>query len=143
MTENNEKLVRAFYEATVPGHREPLGGVEAAHVVHEPRGICTGGDRSDGITDLKHFFHDFCAAFDVHFVAEEFVTMDARVVAIGHIRGVTGRGSGSIDVPFVHVWTVQDDRIERLLFFTDTAMLTQVLAEQVGWNPGSEDSRIS
>ena len=139
MTEDNEKLVRAFYEATVPGHREPLGGVEAAHVVHEvPQGICTGGNRSDGIMDLKHFFHDFCAAFDVHFVAEEFVTMDERVVAIGHIQGVTTRGSGSIDVPFVHVWTVQDDRIERLLFFADTAMLTHALAEQVGWNARTE-----
>ena len=64
MTENNEKLVRAFYEATVPGHREPLGGVETADVVHEvPQGICIGGDRSDGMTDLEHLFHEFCAAF--------------------------------------------------------------------------------
>ena len=64
MTEDDEKLVRAFYEAIVPGHREPLGGLQAAHVVHQvPEGICTGGDRSDGITDLEHFFHDFVRPF--------------------------------------------------------------------------------
>jgi len=144
MTENNEKLVRAFYEAIVPGHREPLCGLQAAHAVHEmPAGIYTGGDRFGGMTALKHFFHEFCAAFDVHFVAEEFITMDERVVAIGHIQGVTRRGTGSIDVPFVQVWTVRDDRLERLLFFADTAMLTHALAEQVGWNPGPEGRRIS
>jgi ketosteroid isomerase-like protein len=125
MTENNEKLVRAFYEACVPAHWEPAGSLQTAHTVYEaPEWKCTGGDRSDGITDLKHFFHDFCAAFDVYFVAEEFITMDERVVAIGHIQGVDRQGAGSIDVPFVHVWTVRDDRLEQLLFFTDTAILT-------------------
>jgi hypothetical protein len=33
MTEENEKRVRAFYEATVPGHRESLRGLQAPHVV--------------------------------------------------------------------------------------------------------------
>jgi ketosteroid isomerase-like protein len=140
MTEKNEELVRAFYKATIPGHREPLCALQAAHAVHEvPEGICTGGDRFDGVTDFKHFFHDFCAAFDVHFVAEEFITMDERVAAIGHIQGVTRRGAASIDVPFVHVWTVRDDRLDQLLFFTDTTMLTQALAQQVGWNARLEE----
>jgi ketosteroid isomerase-like protein/quinol monooxygenase YgiN len=138
MTEKNEELVRAFYKA-IPGLREPVCALQAAHTVHEvPEGICTGGERFDGVTDLKHFFEDFCAAFDVYFVAEEFITMDERVVAIGHIQGVDRRGAGSIDVPFVHVWTVRDDRLNQLLFFTDTAMLTQALAEQVGWNARTE-----
>ena len=64
--------------------------------------------------------------------------MDERVVAIGHIKEETKGGSVPIDVPFVHVWTVRDDRLEQLLFFTDTAILTQVLAQQVGWNARSE-----
>jgi ketosteroid isomerase-like protein len=64
--------------------------------------------------------------------------MDERVVAIGHIKGETEGGTVAIDVPFVHVWTVRDDRLEQLLFFTDTAMLTQALAQQVDWNPRSE-----
>ena len=64
--------------------------------------------------------------------------MDERVAAIGHIQGVTRRGAASIDVPFVHVWTVRDDRLDQLLFFTDTAMLTQALAQQVGWNARME-----
>ena len=64
--------------------------------------------------------------------------MDERVVAIGHIKGETVGSIAPIDVPFVHVWTIRNDRLEQLLFFTDTAMLTQVLAQQVGWNARSE-----
>jgi ketosteroid isomerase-like protein len=137
MTEDNERLVRAFYEATVPGHRESLSGLQSVHVMYKvPEEIFTGGD---GIED---FFHEFCAAFGICFVAEEFITMDERVVAIGHIKEET-EVVVPIDVPFVHVWTVRDDRLEQLLFFTDTAILTQALAERVGWNPGSEDRRIN
>jgi hypothetical protein len=88
MTEDNEKLVRAFYEATVPGHRESLSGFQSVHVMYKvPEEIFTGGD---GIED---FFHEFCAAFGICFVAEEFITMDERVVAIGHIKGETEGGT--------------------------------------------------
>jgi len=137
MTEDNEKLVRAFYEATVPGDRESLSALQSVHVICEvPEGMSTAGE---GMMDcLEHFLLEFCAAFGVHFVAEEFITMDERVVAIGHIKGETEGGTVAIDVPFVHVWTVRDDRLEQLLFFTDTAMLTQALAQQVGWNARSE-----
>ena len=39
-TEENEKRVRAFYEATVPGHRESLRGLQAPHVVYDmPEGM--------------------------------------------------------------------------------------------------------
>jgi hypothetical protein len=40
MTEENEKRVRAFYEATVLGHRESLRGLQAPHVVYDlPEGF--------------------------------------------------------------------------------------------------------
>jgi hypothetical protein len=34
MIEENEKRVRAFYEATVPGHHASLRGLQAPHVVY-------------------------------------------------------------------------------------------------------------
>jgi hypothetical protein len=38
--EENEKRVRAFYEATVPGHREALRGLQAPDVVYDmPEGM--------------------------------------------------------------------------------------------------------
>ena len=39
MIPENEKLVRAFYEATVPGHREATRGLQAPGVVYDiPKG---------------------------------------------------------------------------------------------------------
>jgi ketosteroid isomerase-like protein len=129
ITEKNEKLVRAFYEAIAPGRREPLDGLQAAPVVYEvSERVCTGGDLFEGITDLKHFFHEFCTAFDVHFVTEEFITMDERVVAIGRTQGEARRGNRLIDVPFVHVWTVRDDRLERLPAYLRRQCLRQIRA---------------
>ena len=41
--EENEKLVRAFYEATAPGHRESLRGLQAPHVIYDlPEGMPIG-----------------------------------------------------------------------------------------------------
>ena len=40
MIEENEKRVRAFYEATVPGHHASLRGLQAPHVVYDlPEGM--------------------------------------------------------------------------------------------------------
>lgn len=50
MTEENEKLVRAFYEATVPGHREALRGIQAPHVIYDlPEGMPIGCGHFEGL----------------------------------------------------------------------------------------------
>ena len=39
----NENVVRAFYEATIPGHRERLWAIQAPHVVYDlPDGMPVG-----------------------------------------------------------------------------------------------------
>ena len=43
MIEENEKLVRAFYDATVAGHREPLSEIQAPRVIYDlPEGMPVG-----------------------------------------------------------------------------------------------------
>ena len=40
---DNEHRVRAFYEATIPGHRESLRGLQAPHVIYDlPLGMPIG-----------------------------------------------------------------------------------------------------
>jgi len=130
MTEN-EKLVRAFYEATVPGHRESLRGLQAPHVVYDlPRGMPIGAGHFEGLEDvLERFLVNFYAAFDVRFVAEEFIAAGEEVVALGRIQGKTRKGGVAVDVPFAHVWTVREGYLQRMRAFTDTAVLARALAE--------------
>ena len=132
MTEQNEKRVRAFYEATVPGHRESLRGIQAPNVIYDlPEGMPVGAGHFEGLQDvLERFLANFYAAFDVRFVAEEFITQGESVVAIGRIKGKTRKSAVPVDVAFAHVWTVREGRLERLRAFTDTVLLARALAKE-------------
>ena len=129
--EENEKLVRAFYEATAPGHRESLRGLQAPHVIYDlPEGMPIGCGHFKGLQDvLERFLTSFYGAFDVRFVAEEFIAAGDEVVALGRIGGKT-RKAGAIDVPFAHVWTVREGYLQRLRAFTDTAVLAHALTKK-------------
>ncbi len=131
MTEENEKRVRAFYEATIPGHRESLRGLQSPHVIYDlQKGMPVGCGHFEGLQDvLDRFLTSFYGAFDVHFVAEEFITAGEHVVAIGRIQGKTRKAAVPVDVPFVHVWTVREGYLQRLRAFTYTALLAYALAK--------------
>jgi ketosteroid isomerase-like protein len=130
--EENEKLVRAFYEATVPGHRESLRAIQAPKVVYDlPEGMPIGCGHFDGLQDvLERFLTSFYGALDVRFIAEEFIAAGEEVVALGRIQGKTRKAAVPVDVPFAHVWTVREGYLQRLRAFTDTALLAQALAKE-------------
>jgi ketosteroid isomerase-like protein len=132
MSQDNEKLARTFYEATIPGHRERLWAIQAPHVVYDmPEGMPIGCGHFEGLEDiLERFLTSFYGALDVHFVAEEFITEGEHVVAIGRIEGATRTARVPIDLPFVHVWTVRHARLQRLRAFTDTLVLARALAKK-------------
>lgn len=91
----NEKLVRAFYEATVPGHREALRGIQSPHVVYDlPAGMPIACGHFDGLQDvLERFLANFYLALDVRFIAEEFIAARDEVVALGRIEGKNSKSS--------------------------------------------------
>ena len=127
----NQKLVRSFYQATVPGHRESLRGIQAPHVIYDlPAGMPVGCGHFEGLQDvLERFLTSFYAALDVHFIAEEFIDGGENVVALGRIQGQTRKAAVPVNVPFAHVWTVRDGYLQRLRAFTDKALLARALAE--------------
>jgi hypothetical protein len=129
--EDNEKRVRAFYEATVPGHRQALRGLQAPAVVYDmPDGMPIGCGHFEGLQDvLDRFLVSFYGALDIHFVTEEFISAGEKVVAIGRIQGKTRKTAVPVDVPFVHVWTVREGYLQRMRAFTDTALLARALAK--------------
>ena len=103
--EQNEHRVRAFYKATVPGQREPLRALQAPQVVYDlQEGMPIGGGHFEGLEDvLERFLTNFYGAFDVRFVAEEFIAAGEHVVAIGRIEGKTRKAAVPVNVPFAHV----------------------------------------
>jgi ketosteroid isomerase-like protein len=130
MPTDPEAHVRAFYDALVPGHREPLFALQSAHVVYElPEGMPAGG-RYEGMLDvLDRFLPAFYAAFDARFVPEETISEGDRVVVLGRLKGKTRQGGVPIDVPFAHVWTFDhvDRVLTRLRGFIDSATLARAV----------------
>ena len=128
----NEKRVRAFYDATAPGHRERLRSLQAPNVVYDlPDGMPVGAGHFEGFQDItERFLANFYGALDVRFVPEEFIAAGDQVVAIGRIKGTTRKSGVPVDVPFVHVWTVREGYLQRLRAFTDTARLAHALTKE-------------
>jgi uncharacterized protein len=82
----------------------------------------------EGLQDvLERFLTGFYGAFDVRFLAEEFIAAGEHVVAIGRIAGATRKTAVPIDVPFADVWTVREGCLQRLLAFTDTGVLARAV----------------
>ena len=80
----------------------------------------------EGLEDiLERFLTNFYGALDVHFIAEEFIAKGDQVVALGRIEGKRRLGSIPVNVPFAHVWTVQNGYLQRLRAFTDTAVIAR------------------
>jgi len=131
MIDENEKRVRAFYEATAPGHRESLRGLQSPHVIYDmPKGMPIGCGHFEGLQDvLERFLTSFYRALDVHFIAEEFIAAGDSVVAIGRIEGKTRKAAAPVNIPFAHIWTVNHGYLQRLRAFTDTALLAEALAK--------------
>ncbi len=59
---------------------------------------------------------------------DEFLDAGGEVVVLGRYRGIA-KGTGKrLDVPFVHVWTLRDDKAVRFRQFLDTAGWNEALA---------------
>jgi ketosteroid isomerase-like protein len=132
MTGENEKRVRAFYDANVPGHRQALRGIQAPQVIYDlPDGLPVGSGHFEGLEDiLERFLTNFYGALDVQLIPEEFIASGDQVVALGRIEGKTRQKSVPVNVPFAHVWTVNDGYLQRLRAFTDTAVLARLLSRE-------------
>ena len=52
---------------------------------------------------------------------DEFLDAGSEVVVVGRYRGIAKATRKQLDVPFVHIWTVRDNKAIRFRQFLDTA----------------------
>ena len=60
-------------------------------------------------------------------VPSEFITEGGKVVTIGRYTAKHGETGKEMDIPFVHVWTVEDGAITSFQQYTDTLTHTEVM----------------
>ena len=128
--EENEKRVRAFYEATVPGHRESLRGLQAPHVVYDmPEGMPMGCGHFEGLQDVLDRFLTNYKALDASLCRRRVYCRWRGSRRPRSYRRKNAKAAVPVNVPFAHVWTVRDGYLQRLRAFTDTALLAHALAK--------------
>lgn len=57
----------------------------------------------------------------------EYISADDKVVTIGRYTAKHGQTGKEMDIPFVHVWTVEDGKITSFQQYTDTLTHTEVM----------------
>lgn len=124
-------IVRRSYDAFA---RDDMDGVLAdMHPDiewHQAQGLPHGG-LYHGLDEVKrNIFDPLDDEWWDEFTAtpDEFLDAGDEVVVIGRYRG-RAKGTGkSLDVPFVHVWTLRDEKAIRFRQFLDTAGWVAALA---------------
>ncbi len=125
MTEDRTETARSLYDAFAAGDMDTLGQLLGETDWHEAEGMPYGG-RYTGFAEIAanvfgpigNDVADFSA------IPDEIVTVGGtRVAAFGHYRGTGAKGA--LDVPFAHIWTVTDGRMERFVQFADTHLFRQ------------------
>lgn len=122
MSQQNVDLVRSVYDAFGSGDMEALGGFLATTEWHEAGGMPYGGVYTGFEAIAGNVFGPINEDV-VSFSARPEEVLDAgdeKVVSLGTYGG---QGTnGPLDVPYAHVWTVQDGTIVRFVQYADTKL---------------------
>jgi uncharacterized protein len=125
------ELVQRSYEAFA---RDDMDGVLADMAPdiewHQAQGLPHGGFYR-GLDEVRrNIFDPLDEEWWDEFTADpdEFLDAGSEVVVLGRYRG-RAKGTGKqLDVPFVHVWTVQGGKAVRFRQFLDTAGWVEALS---------------
>ncbi len=120
----NLELVQRSYEAFA---RDDLDAVLAdMHPEiewHQAQGLPHGGFYR-GVDEVRrNIFDPLDEEWWDEFTAEpdEFLDAGSEIVVLGRYRGVAKQTGKELDVPFVHVWSVEAGKAVRFRQFLDTA----------------------
>lgn len=106
-----------------------MRGIQSPHVVYDlPAGMPIACGHFDGLQDvLERFLTNFYLALDVRFIAKNSLQRATKSSRWVVSKEKTRKAAVPINVPFAHVWTVQNGYLQRLRAFTYTAVLTRAL----------------
>jgi ketosteroid isomerase-like protein len=124
-------IVRRSYEAFALDDLDAvMADMHPDIVWHQAQGLPHGGVYH-GLQEVRRaIFDPLDEEWWDEFTAtpDEFLVAGGEVVVLGRYRGVAkGTGKG-LDVPFVHVWTVEGELAVRFRQFLDTAGWVEALA---------------
>ena len=97
---------------------------------HQAQGLPHGGFYRGLAEVRRNIFDPLDEEWWDEFTADpdEFLDAGSEIVVLGRYRGRAKRSGKLLDVPFVHIWTIRDDRAVRFRQFLDTAGWVEALS---------------
>ncbi len=129
MSQQNVDVVRSIYEAFGQGDTDSLATALAETEWHEAEGMPYGGTFVGAEAIFENVFGPIAQDVD-GFTARPDEVLDGgdeKVVSLGRYAGQAS--NGPVDVPFAHVWTVQDGKIVRFVQYTDTKLFGEAVGK--------------
>ena len=127
---SNVAIVRRSYDAFARDDMDGVVGDMHPDIVwHQAQGLPHGGVYH-GLEEVRrNVFDPLDRDWWSEFTAEpdEFLDAGAEIMVLGRYRGVAKETGKKLDVPFVHVWTLQDGKAVRFRQFLDTAGWVEAL----------------
>jgi len=129
MSQQNVDVVRSAYEAFGQGDMDTVATLLAETEWHEAEGMPYGGT----FTGAEAIFENVLGPInqDVDGLTarpdEILDGGDEKVVSLGRYGGQGA--NGPVDVPYAHVWTVQDGKIVSFVQYTDTKLFGEAVGK--------------
>lgn len=133
--QENVELVKKGYAAFGRGDIEALLGLFAEDIewtVPAVAGAPFGGTLR-GRNAVAGFFQSLTQAEDIQeFTQEDYIAQDDRVVVTGRSRAVVRTTGRTLELEFVHLFTISGRKVQRFVEFFDTASATEAYRQGTG-----------
>jgi ketosteroid isomerase-like protein len=121
---SNVDIVKRSYDAFAKHDLDGvMGDMHPEIVWHQAQGLPHGGTYR-GLDEVKrNIFDPLDEEWWNEFTADpdEFLDAGQNVVVIGRYRGTAKATGKQLDVPFVHIWTLERDKAIQFRQYLDTA----------------------
>jgi uncharacterized protein len=142
--QQNVDLIKRFYTAFGKGDVDTIINSLADQLVWRfdaPSLIPYAGQYKTPTQVREGFFGSLVSTQkDYALETDEFIGQDDKVIMVGKYGATVNATGKRFEVPLVHVWTMQDGKVNRFILFTDTARVAEAysvegVAPPLTWIP--------
>jgi ketosteroid isomerase-like protein len=128
MSQSKIDLIRRAYDAFRRRDLDTVAACCTADVRLSQSAELPWGGTYQGLDGIRQFLASLTRHIDSAVEIERFIDAGDAVLAIGRTRGIVRSNGEPFDVPFVHLWELQDGQIVGLRPYIDNPTMQSVLA---------------
>jgi uncharacterized protein len=129
MSQQNVDVVRSTYEAFGQGDMDTVASLLATTEWHEAQGMPYGGIYSGTEAIFENVLGPISQDVEGFTVRPDEI-LDGGGEKVVSLGTYSGQGAnGPVDVPYAHVWTIQDGKIARFVQYTDTKLFGEAVGK--------------